>query len=154
MAKYGIFYDNKLVKIAADESARDVHLARWVNSVAKEITDSQWNSYFEGSKTASLSGDTITDTDIDSVFSYDATEDADMIATQNESRKEIIKHIVKDQIRLIKGSKADVSDSTWNDYVTKLESVNVETDTLPTSGYFQTWFNTNYNNSKSILELP
>ena len=154
MAKYGIFYNGQLVKIASDENAKNVHLSRWVNSVAKEITDAQWNSFFEESKTATLSNDVITEVNRQSPFEYTEGATPEQQQIEIESFKEKIKIIIEDQIKIVEASNRQLQDSTWNDYLSKLQSVDTSSINPPVGGYFQTWFNSNYNSTKSILELP
>lgn len=154
MAKYGIFNSNKLIKIAADENARDDHLSRWVGAVAKEINDTQWNAYFNGSKTATLSGDTITDVDLQSNFVQSEGLTEEQIAKLPEHRRKLIQQIIDDQVFQLNNFFQNNTDASWSDYLSKLQSVDVANITPPESGYFQEWFNSNYGSTKSILELP
>ena len=97
MAKYAIFYQNILVKIASSDFDRDIHLSRWHQSISKTITDTQWLDFFSGKKTATLEGDNIIEVTYELPFNPSVT--------LPEARvRDNLKQFITNQITIIESS--------------------------------------------------
>lgn len=150
MAKYGIFIDNTLTKVASSESERDNLINHgWVGTV-KTLTDAQFDNFANQIKTASLSGDTIVEED--TLAEYPVEKDGQDVT--NKSR-ESLKQEIDAQILAVSNFLENNTSTDWSTYKNKLEELDANTITLPINTPFQQWFKSQAGvPSLSILQLP
>jgi hypothetical protein len=150
MAKYGIFIDNNLTKVASSESERDTLISHgWIGTV-KTLTDDQFNNYADQLKLASLSGDTIVEED--TLAEYPTTKDGQDVT--NKSR-ESLKEEIDSQILAVSNFLEKNTSADWSTYKNKLEELDANTITLPINTPFQQWFKSQPGvPALSILQLP
>lgn len=150
MAKYGIFIDNNLTKVASSESERDTLISHgWIGTV-KTLTDDQFNNYADQLKLANLSGDTIVEED--TLAEYPTTKDGQDVT--NKSR-ESLKEEIDSQILAVSNFLENNTSADWTTYKNKLEELDADTITLPITTSFQKWFKSQSGvPALSILQLP
>ena len=155
MAKYGIFFENVCLKIATDENNRDYLMARIKYSVAKEITDEQFNAV--GNDRMNLHLDD--DGNILATSRTNSLSEAGGIETGVTDQAAFCQEIIDFQSSLLKSymrsNQGQPDFDIWQDYQNKLNEVDVTTMTFPMEQTFQEWFNSQEGYpQKFILQLP
>lgn len=144
MAKHAIFLNNSLFKIASTDASKDDILSRWIGTVAKSVTDSEYTNLREKKSTATLSGDTVTHTSL--------LGDGDSAFSTSQAVFEIELADAKELVELFLQSNTD---SGWSNYLNQLNAIDVSTITFPLANTFDGWFIAQSGHEdKSILELP
>ena len=147
MAKWAIFVNNNLFKLAATDAIKDDFVIRGGdNTVAKTVTDTQWNDISWENKFVELSNDAMSFTD--------KVADPDSPATTSAEDEEHFQGCLDKQIEAVEEYLANNTSTEWTSYLNNLKSIDVSSVTLPVDN-FQKWFNSQSGfSSKSILELP
>ena len=162
MAKYGIFGNNNVcLRLASDEAIRDDMLSRITYSVAKEITDEQFDD--AGKDKISLSLDDNGNVSVatqNNPLSLEGGEVTGVTTTgvgQPAFCQELIdyqKSRLKSYLR-VSSNQGQPDYEIWQDYQNKLNELNVDDMTFPMEQTFQEWFNSQPGNpTKFILQLP
>lgn len=155
MAKYGIFVNDVLERLATDETNRDYLMGHLVGSVAKTITDTQFDDVGKEKKFLTLdsNGNIVETTDINPLSSQGATEKE--ISDQSAYCQQLIDLQIS-RIKSYLPSHEDHSEySYWKDYMMKLKGINVSTMSFPMTQTFQEWFNSQEGYpTKYILQVP
>jgi hypothetical protein len=155
MAKWAIFTSQgQIFRLASDDTTKDSFLPFGGESaVAKQVTDSEWNSIAAQNKIVSLVNGSIQiqDPSLDTP-SRPVDLSAEEILT---SEKVGFENQIKDQkIKIEEYLSANPNDTVWVNYLNNLNSIDVSTVTFPVDS-FQKWFNSQSGfSTKNILELP
>jgi len=154
MAKYGFFINNSCISIAESEEEKNFLSPLLIGSVVKTLTDEQFTNAKNYKSLLTLNNDAIEENF--HMFHYLNNSELDV-----EHEKSIIKHFIqKNALVKIKNwlsaNRSADNFSYWNDYKTKLESVDVDSISFPLSyETFQEWFNNQPGYpQKSPLQLP
>ena len=157
MAKHAIFNQSgSFLHLAESDSEKDSLIEySYPTHLTKEISDQLFEDVANFQKFISLDGDSITETASaipsgDPVFADETVENQKINFTDS----------IKSQISLIEDfidTNPTHSDlSIWQDYLSKLESINIDSISFPVSNNsFQQWFNSQPGYpSKNIFQLP
>ena len=158
MTKYAFFYENTCHAIAESDEEKNSLLKVNVDSVVKELTDTQFNDAKNLKTSLSLEGETVQET---TWYSEDTPllNDADVDSTTaKEQIKGLIDNLFKPKLSayLDSNQNQDNEDySLWLDYSNKINQVDVDSMNFPLSvETFQEWFNSQSGYpKKSILQL-
>lgn len=155
MAKWAIFTgQGQIFRLASDDATKDSFLPFGGESaVAKQVTDSEWNSIAAQNKTVSLVNGSIQiqDKNLDT-----PSRPVDLSAEEILAAEKVnFENQIKDQkIRIEEYLSANPNDTVWVNYLNNLNSIDVSTVTFPVDS-FQQWFNSQSGfSTKNILELP
>jgi hypothetical protein len=152
MSKWVIFRNNQVFKLASTDAIKDSFVEAaggGSDTVAKTVTDTQWDDISWGIKDCTLSNDAISITD-------KVLEQASDITAEQKlaSEKACFQEEIDNQIALIDAYLENNTSTDWTNYKANLNSIDVSTVTFPVDS-FQKWFNSQSGfSSKSILELP
>ena len=157
MAKHAIFNQsgNFLHLAESDDEKNSLSNKVWPAYLTKEISDQLFEDVANSQKFLALDGDSMTETENaipsgDPVFADETVENQKINFTDS----------IKSQISLIEDfidTNPTHSDlSIWQDYLSKLESIKIDSISFPVSNNsFQQWFNSQPGYpSKNIFQLP
>jgi len=152
MTKWAIFTNQgQVYRLAADDATKDLFLPfGGPDAVAKEVTDSEWDSIAEQNKQITLVNGSIQVEIKDLVRPVDisaeevlASEKADFEGRLKDQKNKVEEYLL-----------ANPGDSVWENYLSNLNSIDVSTVTFPVDS-FEKWFKSQSGfSTKSILELP
>lgn len=152
MAKHAIFNQTgDFLNLAESDSEKDSLIAySYPTHSTKEISDQLFADVANSQKFISLDGDSITETTRDVAFTDETAEE----------QKKNFEHEIGQQINRVENFISNHSThsdlSIWQDYLSKLQNIDVESISFPVSNNsFQQWFNSQSGHpSKNIFQLP
>ena len=159
MAKYAIFFENVCLRLATDETIRDNMISRIKYSVAKEITDEQFNDAGKDKTTLSLDDNgNVLVTPQNNPLSLEGGEVTGVSTIgigQPAFCQELIDYQKSRLKSYLRSNQGQPDFDIWQDYFNKLNELNVDNMTFPMEQTFQEWFNSQPGNpTKFILQLP
>lgn len=158
MTKYAFFYENTCHAIAESDEEKNSLLEVNVDSVVKELTDTQFNDAKNLKTSLFLEGETVNEKNFyydDYIYLNDENVDTTTARSQIQG---LIENIFKPKLSAYLDSNLNQDNedySLWLDYSNKINQVDVDSMTFPLSvETFQEWFNSQSGYpKKSILQL-
>ena len=152
MAKHAIFNQSgSFLHLAESDSEKDSLIANsYPTYSTKEISDQLFTDVANGQKFISLDGDSITETAREVSLADETAEE------QKKDFQEEIESQISKVESFISSNPTHSDLSIWQDYLSKLKNINVESISFPVSNNsFQQWFNSQSGYpTKNIFQLP